>query len=398
MTYAHQPDQLDDGDFACPAHVGDDDYLGQAVRDWVAEDPDASGTCGLCADTGMPVEQLLDLIDGGVAKFFERAEDSQVYLEDDWLLSTSSAEEVLYDLGIDENSPLFYAAVEHMGEGPWVEHDWGWPSHQRLMSDAWQAFVAHITHRSRFLFETDKTMNTFGGLDQLGTRDFLRGLVDALSKRQIRVEDTDSQFFRARAIRLDKHPPATADEYASPPPEKASQGRMNPAGIAYFYGALDPATAAVEVYGGDTYAALATFQPTRQLRLVDLTKVELPSPFDDSVTLEEHHRALFLIGFASDISKPVIRDERVHQEYVPTQAVTEYIRFRSKPPVDGLLFSSARTSGTNVVIFADQDRCLGRGTDPLLTPLDAMRRFDFGAPTITEGKPSRLTPAPLTPR
>lgn len=103
---------------------------------------------------------------------------------------------------------------------------------------------------------------------------------------------------------------------------------MNPAGIAYFYGALDPATAAVEADGGDTYAAVATFQPTRPLRLVDLTKLELPSPFDDLGHAGRSTTVLFLRSgsLATSPSRSSVTSGYI-EEYVPTQAVTEYIRF-----------------------------------------------------------------------
>jgi len=272
--------------------------------------------------------------------------------------------------------------------------NYGWPSDQALMRGAWKAFSDHVMHRSRFLFELLQTQNTWGRTDELGTDDFLMYLGDAIAKQPVREFGLDSDFFRARAVREDHDPPDSANSYTSPPSHVAAQGRMNPAGIAYFYGALELRTAAIEVYSPDSYAAIATFTPVRALRLVDLTGVSVPSPFDPEVELTEHEHRLFLIGFVRDISRSIIRDERIHQEYVPTQAVTEYIRYRSEPPVDGIVFNSARVDGTNVVIFADQEQCLGRGKDPMLVPGDSIRRVEYVAPATTEGKPGTLKPTP----
>ena len=80
--------------------------------------------------------------------------------------------------------------------------------------------------------------------------------------------------------------------------------------------------------------------------------MNIPSVFDCTVSRQEQYRSVFLAGFARDIAKPIVRDERVHQDYVPTQVVTEFIRFVLRPSADGVAYPSARADGTNVVLFA----------------------------------------------
>ena len=126
-----------------------------------------------------------------------------------------------------------------------------------------------------------------------------------------------------------------------------------------------------------------TFNPIRPLTLVDLTAVALPSPFDDRIQASAHHRRLFMHGFVADISKPIVRDNRIHYEYIPTPAVTEYIRYRTSPPLDGIMFASARAHGTNVVIFADHEECLGAGQNPTLTGQASVQLFRYGPPSVT---------------
>ena len=36
----------------------------------------------------------------------------------------------------------------------------------------------------------------------------------------------------------------------------------------------------------------------------------------------------FLHDFSKEVSRPIERDDRIHIEYLPTQAFTEYIRYR----------------------------------------------------------------------
>ena len=63
--------------------------------------------------------------------------------------------------------------------------------------------------------------------------------------------------------------------------------------------------------------------------------------------------------------------------------MTEYIRFKSLPPVDGIAFSSARAKGTNVVIFADQDQCLGgKDVSAMLKATGAVELFEYGPPIV----------------
>jgi len=386
MPDPREPRQLIDSDFVCRKHVGTDLFLADTVRAFVKGDPEASDKCAFCKRQGMPVDELVRIVAAGVNKFFDRANDAGVpFDEGDWVFPVMSTEEVLADLGIDDDSPLLHATVGFLEDDAWVSDGDGWPDEQRLLRDAWDGFSEHIKHRSRFLFDVLPTQDAFGGVDSLGTRDFLRTLLDAIILAQPILElKTRHAVYRARSFaELSDCPPSVSD-YTSPPSDKAAQGRMNPAGIAYFYGALEPETAAVEVYDGNAYAGVATFKPARTLRLIDLSKARVPSPFDDSVALADHRRRLFLHGFTNDIARPIVRDGRIHQEYVPTQAVTEYIRFRARPKFDGVVFASARTDGRNVVIFADQGQCLGTGQEAMLAPTTSLQVVEYGAPSVSQ--------------
>lgn len=80
-------------------------------------------------------------------------------------------------------------------------------------------------------------------------------------------------------------------------------------------------------------------------------------------------RRIFLRGFAGELSRPVERDDAEHVECVPTQIVTEYLRYVFRDygadPVDGLVFASAQTQGGRcIVLFADRDGCLEKDHDP----------------------------------
>ena len=68
----------------------------------------------------------------------------------------------------------------------------------------------------------------------------------------------------------------------------------------------------------------------------------------------------FLHDFSKEVSRPIERDDRIHIEYLPTQAFTEYIRYRFKDdngaPLDGIMFnSSILNAGKNVVLFCNKE-------------------------------------------
>jgi hypothetical protein len=126
----------------------------------------------------------------------------------------------------------------------------------------------------------------------------------------------------------------------------------------------------------------ATFTPKRTLSVVDLSKVTIPSVVNRGVSRQEQYRSVFLGGFARDIAEPIVRDERVHQEYVPTQVVTEFIRFVLRPSAEVVAYASARADGTNVVLFASQEQCLC-GDGALLVPETKVQIVSYGPPGVS---------------
>jgi hypothetical protein len=108
------------------------------------------------------------------------------------------------------------------------------------------------------------------------------------------------------------------------------------------------------------------FVSQRELRILDLTDVpRSPSFFDErydslGVTLR------FLEKFAADVSRPLDDDRREHVDYAPTQAFTEYVRYRLKVEgtrADGICYKSAKhPTGKSYVFFCGHDECLSEPT------------------------------------
>ena len=137
--------------------------------------------------------------------------------EGDWALPVMFTEEVLAEVGIGY-SPIQYACYERIGDEAWVQHGDQFPDEEALLHSGWQSFSEHLKHRSRFLFETEETVDDYGAVERLGTRDFLDTLLQAILASQARIVlDSSSVLYRARAFAERNELPRATSEYTSPP-------------------------------------------------------------------------------------------------------------------------------------------------------------------------------------
>ena len=145
---------------------------------------------------------------------------------------------------------------------------------------------------------------------------------------------------------------------------------MSPPGIVMFYVSGDAQTAVKEIagHGPKPYARIGAFRSTRELRIIDLTREPVPLHYFDEPGFESYQNSQYLHYFVKEITRPIIPDGREHREYVPTQVVTEYLRWALKPRVDRsqhhpLQSGPAKTGvrfGAPDVADADSQHPLGR--------------------------------------
>lgn len=164
---------------------------------------------------------------------------------------------------------------------------------------------------------------------------------------------------RARVVRSDSELQAYVEtpsqKLGAPPPEKAPTGRMNAAGIAVFYGALDSDTCLAEMrpaLGGRVF--VGEFRTTQALRVLDFRRLEgarlAELSYFDSKYAEQRERAVFLRQLHGLISRPVVPGHE--DEYLITQTLTEYLAHVHRPSFDGVIFQSVqREGGANLVLF-----------------------------------------------
>ena len=165
-----------------------------------------------------------------------------------------------------------------------------------------------------------------------------------------------------------------SSQLGAPPPRLRTPGRMHPAGIRAFYGAFDMQTCIAELRPsvGETLIG-AKFTPARPLLVLDTTRFNR-RPKDLNMFSDSYLKRLrlwtFMRRFMNEIAQPHLPGAE-HLEYVPTQAVAEYLVYQHKfnykretdKTIDAIIFRSAqRPHGKNIAIFGDAS-VVGRGED-----------------------------------
>lgn len=148
-------------------------------------------------------------------------------------------------------------------------------------------------------------------------------------------------------------------EMGCPPPELATAGRANPAGISYLYLCADESTTYYEVRASYLdRLSVGTFKIERDLKIVDFdTKVSLYFVYTDGEDIASAIVGkLILDEISRDMSRPMRRFDS-EQEYIPTQMICEYCKLIVG--ADGVSFkSSVYGSGRNYVLFdKDNAKC-----------------------------------------
>jgi hypothetical protein len=225
-----------------------------------------------------------------------------------------------------------------------------------VWQEEWQSFERSLKRSARFFSRTSaKHLHSiFDGIDTMKSRDGRPLVVDAGPGTILRA------LYRARTFQSDDSLTTALcrpDQHlGSPPSMRASAGRMNALGISVFYGANDPKVALAEVRPPvGSQVAVARFDITRPIRLLDLTALgevsSVGSVFDPGLGARLE-RAMFLRSLSQRITKPVMPDDEAF-EYLPTQAIADFLATEVDMPLDGIIFPSVQAAGNalNVVLF-----------------------------------------------
>lgn len=222
----------------------------------------------------------------------------------------------------------------------------------------WESALYELKHTRRFFSSAARNLfdELFDGIEDLKIQD-----ADSLLPI-IRNLPAGSKLFRARIFKsksmlkdIHRNP---FDHVGPPPSGHAQPGRMNPEGVAVFYGALEEETCLAETRPalGDNIAII-TLETTEPLRILDFSLLKeirhgkALSYFQSDFTAQIE-RVAFMQQLHRRISQPIVPGNE--SDYLITQILSEYLAHVYHEPLDGILFNSTQhTKGTNIVLFAN---------------------------------------------
>jgi hypothetical protein len=335
--------------------------------------------CGATADDGdgeAPIaaafEDFMEIVMNALTFAYHPAETALLWdKEDGWFGGTViGSTEAAYDFcGYDVTDKVMEGIAEVITEEDWTEDDLAQLRPDEALRFTWEQFRDKVRYSSRFVFLSTPEEHS-DHPDEFTTAEFLQELDRVLRAfGTVKTAPAGRRLWRGRLTPDPKQVREwnTAPELGPPPREVASNSRMSPAGVTMFYGAENVATAVAEIgaHSAKRFAILGEFETLRDLTLLDLTELpEIPSLYTETGRTFERYDLTFLHRFARDLAQPIELDGREHIEYVPTQVITEYLRYVSTNKVDGILYRSAQNDGVSCVLFCDARHCLVPGQQP----------------------------------
>ena len=347
----------------------------------LSEEIKEQGKHGICDHCGKPGEttalkDLAERIHDVLQEHFrltpgypEEPVELFLYKEDKWKRRGDPTDFLISDIaGLDEpiaeelvsllSEKHTYEAAKDGVENPYgseAMYEEREPSHLGFQI-AWNEFRREIQSKSRFFSATAEHVlaSIFGDLDSLSTH----GEKSVI--KEIQPGSQDAYVWRGRTGHSKQEVKAIlrspAEELGPPPSHLAKSGRMNAQGVSVFYGALEQLTCISELRPPvGTSVVIGQFNVIRHVKLLDLgalAEAYVSTSYFCSEFPKHKAQAAFLRYLVSEISRPVIPEEKAF-EYLPTQAVAEYLAQKACPRLDGIIFPSSQTEGkgNNVVLF-----------------------------------------------
>lgn len=320
---------------------------------------------------GVPIEPVVKLIDVVFRQNYTLGIGDDRYQE----ACGEDLDTVLQDLtGADDDRVVGMIARQLIdkdpywqpwGEGPFYSDDYGYVFDGRSLGRPgwqWEIFRQGLLHEGRFFNSQAETLiaEIFDGVQH--QRD-----VDGQGPVYlIKPGEPKSTFLRARIIDdagVADAIKASPGVHLSPPPErKRRPGRLNPSGVAAFYGAFDLETCVAELRPSVGSVVMASrFAITEPICVLDTTRFSAIPKAQDPFTNKAVERAAqwrFMRSFMYEIAQPISPDDE-HLDYIPTQAVAEYLNRRwtftfehEKRSIDAILYRSAQhQEGLNIALL-----------------------------------------------
>ncbi|GLK68915.1 hypothetical protein GCM10008179_25530 [Hansschlegelia plantiphila] len=359
---------------------------------------------------GIPVEDVANIIDDVFRNNYEIGQ----YRNYDGEYEGEDLESILYELtGASDHQVVSVLAKQLVDDDPYWPPDGDEPFYSDQLgyvksqsafaghSRLWDEFRASIVHGQRFFNDRARELlsEIFDGIH------LQRGMKAQSPVFEIRPGDPLSSVMRVRAE--DDHNERQTirsnvpRHLGAPPSRKRRAGRMNPSGITAFYGAFELETCIAELRPTvGSFVVGARFDIIEPLWVLDTTR--FAEPFNEPNVFSKDHvkrtaQWRFMQRFMHEIAQPISANDE-HLDYIPTQAVAEYLlnhhEFHlggQERRIEAIIYSSAQhPEGRNIVLLGDA--CLVEPIeakpakpDPFIGPFD----------DIVSSLPGRWPPKPL---
>ncbi len=368
----------------CAAH-----FESLYLQDHIKENGDR-GKCAYCGEHSVviPMSEFIKLVRQKIESEFDNVNDAGLptersYFDDDeeeipglkrfmGFTAPSEAqcfedtEEVLDTIDLcPKPDTLYNDLLESLPSHGWISSDPFIISRDQELSLHWKSFSDMVKHRQRFTFWTREDFRGNPSHYDNCLMDILHELSSLIHEADLcKILDADRHVVRARPISTTI--PCDFKEITSPSDDKAWQNRMSPAGISMFYGGFDEETVRRECtpmshHDGKGRFLIGRFRIKHPLFILDLTEILKPLFWEQQRDYRE--KLSFLHMFSEEISKPIVPDDRIHTEYVPTQVFTEYLRFvfkyGNRESLDGIKYKSSINGRPCIVLFCNQKESEG---------------------------------------
>lgn len=332
----------------------------------------SSKNCDYCGEESedlyiaAPFNIIMQRIYESVSKEYSDAQDVDMpWVDGNWLVDRLYIQEVLMDFDPGWDGQLFEDIADCFDPNTyWVKHsdgDWSIDDPSDTLIYGWDSFKNQVLTKTRYLFlaESEEEYSS-GRPDYIPIASMLDALGNTCIKENlVTVVPAGTEFYRVRhASKQDRF--TKFSEMGVPPVGVASAGRMNPAGISYLYIAYQKETAEKEVLECSKRWFTAKFRSKVDIQLIDFSVLpDVPSIFEPEL-YENRHNRYFLHAFINDLTAPISKDGKEHVDYIPTQIVSEYFRYKFKGEtgegVQGIKYPSVKDQGgINLAIFSSSN-------------------------------------------
>jgi hypothetical protein len=317
------------------------------------------GFCDYCEKNlkVISLENLMGFIMDGISLFYEDAANFMSYntREGGYLGETYTPDELIQEqVGLyAEPFEIIEDIVDSIEDIAWAQPDLYHDKPNDNLEYAWKHFKNIIKHKSRYLFSSDNT-------DQPDAFLILKEVGKLISKLNIiKTIPAGAKLYRCRQHDFKTNITEFKDITAPSNKKAIYPNRFSPSGISMFYSAFDVDTAIFETVSRTSkhkkWITIAEFETLEDQIIVDFSQLpKIPSIFEIK-NKKRYYLILFLHSFVRDITQQIIKDGKEHTEYVPTQVVTEFLRFpfnkNRSNKIMGIIYPSSQNKGSKSSVF-----------------------------------------------